>query len=120
MRTIRCKVEKEKSYKVYLKILSAFLPYRLTETELDIMLYIYENRTALTSVIRKEMQKAFNISDKNLNNFISKLTKRGLLQNSEGNDRVINKQFLPPEEENGSINIQVQLNVESKAENKVV
>lgn len=85
------KLSKESFYGTYLHIINAFIPIKLTEREIDILIYLYNSGIILTKEVRKEIRERIGISEKNLNNFISKLTKKQALVDNE-----ISSKLLPP------------------------
>lgn len=85
------RITREQFYKNYLHLLNAVLPAPLTETEIDILIHIYFSGKILTSGLRKKIRDTLSISEKNLNNFVSKLKKKSVIV---GN--TINEKYLPP------------------------
>ncbi len=114
-------LNKTELYKLYLNIINCFAPVKLTETEIDILVYIYSCGKVLTSEIRRKLREFLSISDKNLNNFISKLKKKSAIKDNE-----INSRILPPnlesEDEINNFVVQITLKVQNvqKEHNEIV
>lgn len=79
VRTIKYKVDKDKLYKTYLKVINGILNVPLTDTEIDILELIYNNGNRMDKDFRKVIQTDLKMSEKNLNNYKSKLVKKQTL-----------------------------------------
>ncbi len=100
MRTIKYKIEEDKLYKTYLKVINGILNTPLTDTEIGILEIIYKNGNRMDKDLRKVIQKDLGMSEKNLNNYKSKLVKKQTLIDFADHSAIHPSFLLPTIEQN--------------------
>lgn len=71
-------------YHKYIRSINGVLNNPISEKEADILFIIYKSNGELTTELRKTICSVLKITDKNLNNFISRMTKAKSLVKKDG------------------------------------
>lgn len=97
-RVFKKTIDKVDYFNIYMGIINLLSSTRMSETELRILKELYSQGGILTKGVRKKIQESVGITDKNLNNFVAKMYKKGILEESYG-EKMLQRNFVPPETE---------------------
>lgn len=110
----KLKSTRKSFYRQYLQILSILFPIGLTETEIDVLNHLYLQGKVLTKETRRRIREGLRSGEENLNNFISKLGKKGFIIESNG-VKSLNPKFFPPEYDKNTV-LQLEFTIEDEDE----